>query len=205
MRAAFLRHIGGIGEDGKPRAHAAKLRHILGQLACDRPLARPAIDELHILALMTREDVRHGVLVDAPAADDGDRVVRDVRVETLLDIVLEQDADGRSRASERDERGIRALFCKDPLGEARRRARRDLGIARERVEVSLQVLLRRLVFERQHFRIMLARLDELLPLRRRQRLDLSCDVLQEDRHVVLAVCAEHRPLLPLRHDSRLIR
>ena len=204
VRAALLCHIGGIGQDGKPRAHAAKLCRIVCELARDRALSRPAVDELQSLGRVTREDVRHGVLVDAPAANDGNRVVRDVRAKAPLDIALEQNADGRARAGERDERGGLALLLVNLLGETRRRTGCDLGVARERIEIRLQVLFRRLVFQGQHLRVMPARLNELFPLCRRQRVELSRDVFQKDRHVVLLVCTEHRPLLP-RHSSQLIR
>ena len=114
------------GRDPRPALRGDVLQR-LAQLAHDRALARPAVDEDERLVPVARDDVLERAPVDPAAAHDRDAVVRRVHA-APRQRAPQHDAHRRSRARQRDEHRRRVLLLHDPLRQHRRQPRHPLRV-----------------------------------------------------------------------------
>ena len=180
-----------VGEDGDLGVEPGdafrllELRDRLGQFAGDGALAGPAVDEHHVPGVVVGGQPAQRVGVDAPAAHDRHRVVRQVQAVPELRPAPHQHSDGRTGAGQGDQ-----YRAGRPLGEDGFRHDADGvgepagGLLERRVEQRL-VLLVGLVLHRQRLRVVrAAALDRLLAfLGRRLERDVR-EVLQQPADLV---------------------
>ena len=171
----------GIGKDGQCVVEPERL-HGCGQLAGDGTFAGPAVDELQPGGVVAAHQPAHGHLVDTAAAHDRHRVVRHVHPVAPGEPAAQQHADGGAGAGQRDQHRL-GLGVTDELGDHADRDGEAPGRTFEGGFEERDVLRRRLVFHRQHLRVMRAGLDELFALLGAALDGDLAEILQQERHV----------------------
>lgn len=197
----------GVGEDRDLRVEAGEPGQGVGQLAGDGALAGPAVHEDHVRRLVVRGQPAQRVGVDAPAAHDGDRVVRQLRAVPVTGPAPHEDTHRGAGPRQRHQHGPWRALGEDQLGDGADRPRDPRDRPGEGVPVQLLVLLGRLVLDRQGLGVVgPATLDGLLALLHGRLQPHGGEVLEQPADVVRLVRGEvgatqgrgqHRGLLPV--------